>query len=316
MGNMNREEAIRILASSCIPGSKQTEALETLIPELAENEDERIRKEIVSIVQSYRDSCISEGTHRFDDCLAWLEKQKDLDKMIVISPEVWDNAITDAYENGKRDSEKQKEQKPVESISQLTVQGKGVYKICPRCKERMVRDDSMVYTSMPPQYRYECPKCGESECDTVMYDNPKMEEQKPAEKHDLVAQLKEHLDNTPKEQLEAEWKELEHWNNIGPTVEEYFGSIKPAEWSKEDEKTIDDAYCWLCEYAGSLLQKNYGKSSMLYGIANKLKSLRSSWKPSEHQMNILKAVKDYVGKGSGYWGEGLGSLIEDLEKLM
>lgn len=43
---------------------------------------------------------------------------------------------------------------------------------------------------------------------------------------------------------------------------------------------------------------------------------QSHWKPSEHQMNILKAVKDYVGKGSGYWGEGLGSLIDDLEKLM
>lgn len=71
------------------------------------------------------------------------------------------------------------EQKPAEGISQQTVQGKGVYKICPRCKERMVRDDSMVYTSMPPQYRYECPKCGESECDTVMYDNPEMGKQKP-----------------------------------------------------------------------------------------------------------------------------------------
>ncbi len=37
---MTREEAIRILASSCIPGSKQTEALETIIPELRESEDE------------------------------------------------------------------------------------------------------------------------------------------------------------------------------------------------------------------------------------------------------------------------------------
>ena len=43
--------------------------------------------------------------------------------------------------------------------------------------------------------------------------------------------------------------------------------------------------------------------------------LRPSWKPSEHQMTILKAVKEYVGRGSGYWGEALGSLIEDLEKL-
>ncbi len=45
----------------------------------------------------------------------------------------------------------------------------------------MIRDDSMVYNSMPPQYIYECPKCGERECDTVMYDSPEMKEQKPAE---------------------------------------------------------------------------------------------------------------------------------------
>lgn len=42
-----------------------------------------------------------------------LEK-KDLDKMIVVSPEVWDNAISDAFENGKKEGEKQKEQKPAE----------------------------------------------------------------------------------------------------------------------------------------------------------------------------------------------------------
>lgn len=120
-------------------------------------------------------------------------------------------------------------------------------------------------------------------------------------------------------------------------TENHSVDIPLAEWSDEDEKTIDDAFCWLCEYAGSLIQKNYGKSSMLYGIANKLKSIHpqyhgdvtmteaykmgkeageaSRWKPTEHQMTILKAVKEYVGKGSGYWGEGLGSLINDLEKL-
>ena len=38
-------------------------------------EDERIRKEIISIVKSYRECCITEGNHRFDDCIAWLEKQ-------------------------------------------------------------------------------------------------------------------------------------------------------------------------------------------------------------------------------------------------
>lgn len=44
---------------------------------------------------------------------------------------------------------------------------------------------------------------------------------------DLVAELKHHLTTTPKEQLEKEWKELEHWNNIGPTVQEFLYGKQP-----------------------------------------------------------------------------------------
>ena len=40
-------------------------------------------------------------------------------------------------------------------------------------------------------------------------------------KVDLVAELKHHLATTPKEQLEKEWKELEPWGNMGPTVQEF-----------------------------------------------------------------------------------------------
>lgn len=40
-------------------------------------------------------------------------------------------------------------------------------------------------------------------------------------KVDLVAELRHHLATTPKEQLEKEWKELEHWNSVGPTVQEF-----------------------------------------------------------------------------------------------
>ena len=41
-----------------------------------------------------------------------------------------------------------------------------IYKKCPKCGATMVRDDEIVYTSLPPQYRYTCPKCGEVEFDT------------------------------------------------------------------------------------------------------------------------------------------------------
>ena len=120
-----------------------------IFPELRESDDERIRRQLINVCNDYLN-----GDYSAKPCLNDIKWLKNL-------------------------LEKQKEQKPVENISQLTAKGKGVYKICPRCKERMVRDDSKVYTSMPPQYGYKCPKCGEVEFDTVIYDNPKIEEQKP-----------------------------------------------------------------------------------------------------------------------------------------
>ena len=117
---MDREEAIEIIRKN-MPSDKSLpvyEAIQTLIPELAESaesEDERIRKAIIGIIKNSNiiDINVSE-----EQMLAYLEKQKDLDKMIVVSPEVWDNAISDAYENGKKDDEKQKE---------LFESGRGLY---------------------------------------------------------------------------------------------------------------------------------------------------------------------------------------------
>ena len=96
-------------------------------------------------------------------------------------------------------------------------------------------------------------------------------------------------------------------------------SLRPQpkqEWSEEDEQLLGFIYDLL---ADSLWNSRYAMSrdeclDRLTSLRQRLQP-RPSWKPSEHQMTILKAVKDYVGKGSGYWGEALGSLIEDLEKL-
>ena len=94
------------------------------------------------------------------------------------------------------------------------------------------------------------------------------------------------------------------------------------EWSEEDEEMLNDLIGALernqvIHPDGYLTVDKVGNNKRrVKDFVSWLKSLRPSWKPSKHQMDILKAVKDYVGKGSGYWGEGLGSLIEDLEKLM
>lgn len=131
------------------------------------------------------------------------------------------------------------------------------------------------------------------------------------------------------------------------SLHERFNLQPQQEWSGEDEKILDNAYCWLCEYAGSLMQKNHEKSSMLYEIANRLKSLRpqphtvsiknatkfgnleyergvkdgiqsekrSQWKPSEEQMDALSSAGMHPS-----WGAKncriLQSLYSDLQKLL
>lgn len=109
---MTREEAINEIKSWDFLEGKEIEAIHTLIPELKESEDERIRKGLIEALKTSK----TVGELKFilpeptrEECVAYLEKQKNLDKMIVVSPEVWDGAINDAYENGKKDSEKQKD---------------------------------------------------------------------------------------------------------------------------------------------------------------------------------------------------------------
>jgi hypothetical protein len=110
-----------------------------------------------------------------------------------------------------------------------------------------------------------------------------------------------------------------HWNPIPSAKKELVD--KPA-WSEEDEAMIKSILFVLESYVSKAECEQSPALTATYPTYYKeidwLKSIRPlpHWKPSEHQMNILKAVKEYVGRGSGYWGEGLGSLIEDLEKLM
>lgn len=59
--------------------------LEELFPELAESEDERIRKELISFVRrniECHDKPNAERDEKFESWLAWLEKQVDKDKLI------------------------------------------------------------------------------------------------------------------------------------------------------------------------------------------------------------------------------------------
>lgn len=42
----------------------------------------------------------------------------------------------------------------------------------------------------------------------------------------LVEELKKKLDSMTQEELDQEWEELKKYNDCGPTVDEYFDSLK------------------------------------------------------------------------------------------
>ena len=62
---------------------------------------------------------------------------------------------------------------------------------------------------------------------------------------------------------------------------------KPAEWSEEDEKTIDEAVEYIENYA-EYVQGEFSKQHVL-DLARRVDSLRPQphWKPSEEQMKII-----------------------------
>ena len=75
---MTKEEALNEIRSWAIPSKKGREVLETLIPELAESEDERIKKQLIdSIKIGCSNSGISFTKEAADRYIAWLEKREE-----------------------------------------------------------------------------------------------------------------------------------------------------------------------------------------------------------------------------------------------
>lgn len=43
---------------------------------------------------------------------------------------------------------------------------------------------------------------------------------------DISKQLKERLNSMTQKELDEEWEKLKHWNEFGPTIEEYIEGLK------------------------------------------------------------------------------------------
>lgn len=88
---MNKEEAIKIVRSH-YPANKQmlNEALEFLIPELKEDESEKIRKEIIAVFKGQIAFTSEEDAKKYID---WLEKQGNIDSQVKLSTFTFDDVL-------------------------------------------------------------------------------------------------------------------------------------------------------------------------------------------------------------------------------
>ena len=46
------------------------------------------------------------------------------------------------------------------------------------------------------------------------------------DKHPILQKWEDYLNSTSKEQLEKDWEELKQYQNIGPTMDEYFENLE------------------------------------------------------------------------------------------
>lgn len=91
---MTRKEAINEIKSWAIPSRNGREVLETLIPELAESEDTRIRKELKEAFEAYDIESTWNGIP-IRSIFSWLEKSAKSERVIKAARRVLNNWLDD-----------------------------------------------------------------------------------------------------------------------------------------------------------------------------------------------------------------------------
>ena len=264
---MTKEEAIRRIKAWNLD-SDDMEVLSVVVPELAESEDERIRKDLVNLIGWLKANpklCYQYYNDRYDKMLAYLEKQK---KQPI--PEVFRTLRTE-YEKGVADTiakYEQKEQKPVSGSSEK-----------PNNHKEWSEEDDMLMDELESY---------------ILYDKEFNDEQKTWRIKRLKSLRPQKLDASKLEnfdpvevlnKIKTEWPMA--WEKV----------VGKQEWSKEDENAITIAIR-ACRY----MTENYENSTKQYEDAiERLKSLHpypnAEW--SKEDKEIAKSLAFYLETDKG-----------------
>ena len=304
-------------------------AVEHAFPQLRESEDERVRKELLSFIESVQHSYLC-ATDRREKWIAYLEKQKcDRMKPIYDARESFESALEKAwndyhngYENvdkfeddyvecahakGFREGylfgiEKQKEQKPAEKQDYSGLND----------LERAIHRGflSAGVENVPVTIIKETAQ------DCLAQMNPAEWSEEDENKMSVIIRLVEQNSGWPDRAI----KEYVNWlkflrpqpNPIVAVDAEQLLKILPKkqEWTEEDEKMINLAIEW-AETMSDQFRFVDMDSTDFRKIVAWLKSLRPSWKPSEEQLYAL-LIASADSKTDGLV---LRELYEQLKKL-
>lgn len=327
-----------------------------IFPELRESEDERIRKDIIGGLMWQRDNLKSEGPHdnnlilpgfclTVGKLLTYLEKQKEQnhDGKKWIFEDEYQKDLDRLYNEGKDEVLNnpakyglQKEQKPAstedmpyitdehfyerepadsfkyklaEYMTKNCKKGEGPYgysynisseSILQMAKEELIKRGELKEqkSALTPERIHPKFAVGDTVCRPMWSDHTIREIYVRCNDPVYVCVNDEGTESHISFSEQDEWERKEQ---------------TPAEWSEEDEKMIKDIIYCLPKMANGRVEM---LPSVALDYANRLKSLRPQWKPSEEQMNALNFAITYFMHETNYKNPTeLRDLYDDLLKL-
>lgn len=286
------------------------DALKEACPELAESEDERMRRALIKLMTVAGESYVMSATgFKKEQLLAYLEKQKEnIEKEYVFRPLAGTDITVAAEQAIRRANEG----------GRLVLAFNGAY--IPVRKGNNVKKIVDIYDSFIEKQK-EIPLMGG---DTDTYFDDLRITTKPLTSREWFDEGIKYAQRLQKEQKPAEWSEdsvkfkegfkagresgLRDGQKYVLNNLDSYGLCKPVEWSEEDKRFVRDAI--------AAVEAFYSEGCGQEELVNWLKSLHPSWKPSEEQMEALKdAVRLFKETHFEKYHYKIESLYEQLKKL-
>lgn len=244
---MTRQEAINEIKSWDFLEGKEIEAIHTLIPELRESEDERIRKFLIDILS--HSAWRKEWPFRPNEVVAYLEKQKEASKAIEAVDRIdkyIDEHVANAHDMKDSNPDKKYYRGWDDALGKMAGILQDVY------SGKKQKETKPIYEDEYQKMLADSYNCGKDE----VISNP-----------------------------------------------EKYGLQKPAEWSEEDKRALNNAIVALSAYANGEIP--YLLPSQLLEDVERLKSLRPHPKQewSKEDEDPIKMEVYEVGKGTTICGQ-------------